>query len=112
MIEPGLSLYEDEGITGVEFPVGGRFVDILAVDRANNDVVIELKVSSGYDRVIGQILRYKSWIEKNHADPNQEVRGIIIAKEISEDLLLAPSQFTSVELFEYDLSVALRKISV
>lgn len=32
-IEPGLRLYEEEGITGVEFPVGGRFVDILAVDK-------------------------------------------------------------------------------
>ncbi len=32
-IEPGLKLYQDEGITGVEFPVGGRFIDILAFGR-------------------------------------------------------------------------------
>ncbi|MDB5477709.1 MAG: hypothetical protein JWM96_204, partial [Alphaproteobacteria bacterium] len=49
MIEPGLSLYEDEDITGIEFPVGGRFIDILAVDKNNNYVVIELKVARGYD---------------------------------------------------------------
>src|SRR5262245_13378797 len=30
VIEPGLKLYQEEGITGVEFPVGGRFIDILA----------------------------------------------------------------------------------
>jgi endonuclease len=34
MIEPGLHLYEEEGIIGVEFPVGGRFIDILAVDKS------------------------------------------------------------------------------
>jgi len=32
LIESGLRLYEDEGITGIEFPVGGRFIDILATD--------------------------------------------------------------------------------
>jgi hypothetical protein len=31
LIEPGLTLYADEGITGVEFPAGGRYIDILAV---------------------------------------------------------------------------------
>ncbi len=32
LIEPGLKLYENEGITGVEYPVGNRFADILAID--------------------------------------------------------------------------------
>src|SRR6266511_997029 len=47
-IEPGLRLYrdDDECITGVEFPVGGRFVDVLAVDGRGDYVVIELKVSN------------------------------------------------------------------
>lgn len=110
IIEPGLHLYQDEGITGVEFPVGGRFIDILAVDSAGCFVVIELKVSKGYDRVIGQLLRYMAWIEKHHAEPNQGVRGIIAAREISEDLKLACSYLSIVSLYEYELSVALRKI--
>ena len=54
IIEPDLRLYQDEGITGIEFPVGGRFIDILAVDVNGHFVVIELKVSRGYDRVIGK----------------------------------------------------------
>jgi len=111
IIEPGLRLYQDEGISGVEFPVGGRFLDILAIDKRNNYVVIELKVSKGYDRVIGQLLRYMAWIEKNQAEPTQKVRGIIIAREISEDLHLAASKILEVELFEYDLSVSLRKVN-
>ncbi len=69
LIEPGLTLYEDEGVTGIEFPAGGRFVDILAVDSAGGYVVIELKVSRGYDRTVGRPLRYAGWIEMHHADP-------------------------------------------
>jgi len=112
IIEPGLSLYQDEEISGVEFPVGGRFIDILAIDKNKNYVVIELKVSKGYDRVIGQLLRYMAWIEKNQADFNQKVRGIIIAREISNDLHLATTKIPDVELFEYDLNVSLRKVNM
>lgn len=111
IIEPSLKLYSEEGITGVEFPVGGRYIDILAVDQAGAYVVIELKVSKGYDRVVGQLLRYVSWIKKNHAEPEQAVRGIIIAKKISEDLQLACSELPSVSLYEYELSVAVRRVA-
>lgn len=110
ILEPGLRLYEDEGITGVEFPAGGRFVDILGVDAGGRLVVIELKVSRAYDRVVGQLLRYVGWIEKNLAEPGQGVRGVIIAREISEDLQLACSMIPGIDLMEYELSVSVRKI--
>lgn len=110
LIEPGLHLYEEDDITGIEFPVGGRFIDILALDRHNNYVVVELKVSRGYDRVVGQLLRYMAWIETHQAEPGQRVRGVIIAREISEDLRLACSRIADVQLFEYALSVSLKPI--
>lgn len=112
LIEPGLQLYQDEGINGIEFPAGGRFIDILAMDATGCLVVIELKVSRGYDRVVGQLLRYMAWIEKNLAEPSQAVRGVIVAREISEDLKLACSFLSNVSLFEYALSVTLNKIAV
>jgi len=111
IIEPGLKLYQDEGITGVEFPVGGRFIDILAVDAKDALVVIELKVSRGYDRVVGQLMRYIAWIQKNQAEPGQQVRGVIVAREISEDLLLACSLLSGVQLFEYELSLKLNPVT-
>lgn len=111
VVGPDLKLYEDEGIKGIEFPVGGRFIDILAVDKNNDLVVIELKVSRGYDRVVGQLLRYMAWIRQNHADANQKVRGVIVARDISEDLLLACSELPDIELFEYQLSVKLNKVA-
>ncbi len=110
-IEPGLKLFEEEDISGIEFPVGNRFIDILAIDNAKNYAVIELKVSRGYDRVVGQILRYMAWIRKNQADENQLVRGVIVAREMSEDLKLACSEIPNIDLYEYELSVSLKKIN-
>ena len=37
---------EDDTIPGIEFDVGGEGIDILAVDKDDNYVFIELKVSS------------------------------------------------------------------
>lgn len=110
-LEVGLRVYEEEGITGIEFPVGGRFIDILAVDANEGLVVIELKVSRGYDRVVGQLMRYVAWIKQNLADDSQRVRGVIVAREISADLLLACSMVPEVELFEYELSLSLRRVN-
>jgi endonuclease len=110
-LQPGLRIYEEDGITGIEFPVGGRFIDILAMDANGNLVVIELKVSRGYDRVVGQLMRYVAWIKKNLAESNQQVRGVIVAREISEDLLLACSMVPGIELFEYELSLALKRVN-
>jgi hypothetical protein len=109
IIEPGLKLFEEDGINGIEYPVDGRFIDILAIDKDNNYVIIELKVSRGYDRVIGQLLRYKNWIKKYQADETQNVRGIIICNEITDDLLLACFDLKDIELFEYELSIKLHK---
>ena len=110
VIGPSLTVYEDGDISGVEFPVGGRYIDILAVDDGQNFIVIELKVSKGYDRAVGQLLRYMAWIEKNLAEPEQKVKGMIIARSISEDLRLATSRDKDVELFEYELSITLKRI--
>ena len=111
MIETGLCLYEEEGINGIEFPAGGRRIDILAVSNDNHLVVIELKVSRGYDRVVGQILRYIGWVKENLAEADQSVRGMIVARSISEDLLLACGNVDIIGLFEYDLSVKLSQVS-
>lgn len=110
-IEPGLKLYEVDGIRGIEFEAGaGRRIDILATDKSGAFVVLELKVSKGYDRVVGQLLRYVNWVRQNLAEPGQRVRGIILCRTMSEDLRLACASIKDVELFEYQLSVTVSKV--
>jgi hypothetical protein len=111
VLEAGLKLYEDEDgeISGIEYPVGGRFIDILAIDKSGEFVVVELKVSRGYEKTIGQILRYMAYIQKNLAK-GARVRGIIVANEISEDLKMAASLIPDVRLAEYQISFKLRPL--
>ena len=112
LLEPGLKLYEDEDgeFTGVEFPAGQRYIDILAVGTDDAYVVIETKVSRAYDRVVGQILRYMGWIKENLAN-EASVRGIIVASEISEDLILATASVENIRLVEYEISFSLKSVS-
>jgi len=109
-IESGLRLYEEDELRGIEFDAGGRRIDILAIDRHGALVVLELKVSKGYDRVVGQLLRYMNWVRKDLADPGQRVRGIIVCRAMSEDLRLACASIPDVELFEYKLSVTVTRV--
>jgi endonuclease len=66
-------------------------------------------VSRGYDRVVGQLLRYMGWVEQN-MEPTKPVRGIIVAKEITADLKLASSRLSDVRLVEYEISFKLNLI--
>lgn len=110
-IEPGLRLYENEDLKVIEADAGnGRRIDILAQDASGSIVVIELKVSRGYDRVVGQLLRYMNWVRLELADPGQKVRGIIVCRTMSEDIRLACASIKDVELFEYKLSVSVSKV--
>lgn len=110
-IEKGLKLYEAlDKRTGEEYTIPGtlRRIDILATDKENNFVVIELKVSRGYEKVVGQTLYYQSMIKTHFNQPM--VRAIIIAREITPELKAATQFLPDFELFEYQLSLTLNKI--
>ena len=110
VIEPGLKLFKDKsGVEGIEYPIDAdnKRVDVLAIDKNKNPVVIELKVSRGYEKVIGQCLYYRNRVKQllNSA----RVRIIIIAREITPQLKIAIEDLPDVQLFEYNLSVKLEK---
>lgn len=112
IIEKGLKIYKTEQeLEGIEFAVDddNKRIDILAVDKNKIPVVIELKVSRGYERVIGQCLYYKNQIKRTFNVP--KVRIIIIAREISDKLKIAVSELPDVELFSYHLTFKLNKVS-
>lgn len=108
-IEKGMTIYASNGRKGVEFPVDNGFIDILALDKQGKFVVIELKVARGRNKTIGQILYYMGWVDKNLG--NGACRGMIIAKEISPDLILATERVPGVSLHRYKLSVSLEQVT-
>jgi hypothetical protein len=86
-VEPGLRLYSSPQAGGIEFPVGRGRIDILAVDRADKFVVIELKLSHGRNKTLGQLLYYMGWVDQHLGQG--PCRGFIIASNISDQLAMA-----------------------
>ena len=111
VIEVGLRLFIDsDGKNGIEYSIdyNNKRVDILAKDKEDNFVIIELKVSQGYEKVIGQVLYYKSMVKEKFNKNN--IRIIIIAKEITNRLKKAVEDLPFIQLYEYNLSVTVKKL--
>ena len=111
-IEKGLRLYEGDGRLGAEFTIdeGRGRIDLLAVDAAGNYVVIELKVGRGPYKTMGQLLYYMGWVDEHLAQ--KPCRGFIIAKDISDELILAVKRVAGVSLCRYNLSVTIEPIAL
>jgi hypothetical protein len=107
-LEPGLKLFTDEGLAGREIPTEAGKIDILAKDRENNLVVIELKASKASYGTLGQILSYMASIKKelgaNH------VRGMIVAEEFDKKLSLAVTEVPTVSLVKYKVNFEFEKV--
>jgi hypothetical protein len=100
---------------GRQVPCGtlGR-IDILARDRATGDfVVIELKRDQTDDETIGQLSRYMGWAAEHKAAPqNVGVRGIIVVHELTPKLRAAVLAHRNIEVYRYELKVALSRVPV
>jgi hypothetical protein len=108
-IESGLKLYKDATRDGEEFRVENGRIDILAVDKQDCFVVIELKLSTGRNKAVGQLLYYMGWVDANLGKGKTPSRGMIIASEIPEDLRLAVHRIPGVSLYRYKISMTLEK---
>jgi hypothetical protein len=109
-IEPGLQLYIQDDIDGIEFITDVGRIDILAVDSNGNLVVIELKVDQAPDKVVGQLMRYMGWV-KRHVAGGKIIRGIIIGQSISDKIRYATADLPNVELREYELSLKMNNVA-
>jgi hypothetical protein len=90
------------------------FIDILARDRATRDfVVIELKRDRTDDEVVGQLSRYMGWVKERRATPaGVGVRGIIVVHEVTAKLRAAALAHQNVDLYTYDLAIALQPVAL
>jgi hypothetical protein len=111
-IEAGLKLYVGpDGTPGNEFTIDdrGRRIDILAIDKSGTPVIVELKVSKGHERTIGQVLYYEAMVKK--LLNTDKTRIVIIASQISQELKLASETVKNIELFEYKISMEINRVT-
>ncbi|MEJ5991960.1 endonuclease NucS domain-containing protein [Ramlibacter sp. PS3R-8] len=103
-----LKLYVDEeGRDGVEYPTAVGPIDILAVDITGAFHVFELKRARSPDKAIGQLARYMGWLWMQH--PTTVVNGVIVAREITQNLRYSIAVFPNVSLFEYEVQFKLHR---
>jgi hypothetical protein len=107
-IESGLRLHVSPENKGIEFPVDGGRIDLLAVDRNGKYVVFELKLSQGRNKTLGQILYYMGWVDQHLG--KGPCRGFIVANEITDDLITAVARVPGVHLAKYRMNFALEPI--
>jgi endonuclease len=104
-----VAMYAPPGdLDSVEFAIEGRRIDILCKDMAGVPVVVELKVSRGHERTIGQCPYYRAKIKETMNAA--KVRIFVVAQEISPELKLAAQEVPDVALFEYALSMTVRRL--
>lgn len=107
-----LTLYVDEdGTTGQQYTTDVGVLDILAKDKDDNFVVIELKRAEYGYRVVGQVLNYIGWVSEKLATDGQTVRGMIVVGSADKTLRSAVKPVASiVSLKEYRVSMHLKTI--
>lgn len=102
-----LKLYiDEEGVPAQQYPTFEGYIDILAKDKDDNFVVIELKKSRSDQKVVGQILSYVGWVKRNLSE-NGKVRGVIIVADSNNALMDAVStvsDFISIKHYKVDFS--------
>lgn|SRR5574341_880879 len=105
-----LELYKIDTQDGRQFPAGEWSIDFLCYDiETRGFVVIELKRGKTSDSVVGQTLRYMSWVKENLAIKGEKVRGIIIARDFDRSLQYAVKDIPTIQVLTYSVDFRLRQ---
>ena len=103
-------IYQDEENTGRQFQTDTGFIDILAVSKDRQELlVVELKKGRASDTVVGQIQRYMGFIAEDIAEDHQRVRGVIIALEDDLRIRRALKVAPNIEFYKYEVKFDLIK---
>ena len=70
---------------------------------------MELKKGRVSDNVVGQIQRYMGYVKEELAEPDQQVKGIIIALEDDIRIRRALAVTSNIEFYRYQVSFRLFK---
>jgi len=103
--------FEDEGEkVGQQFQTDTGPLDILAISKDKKRLlVLELKKGRASDTVVGQTLRYMSFVQEELAEEGQTVHGVIIAHEDDQKIRRALSMTPNIDFYRYQVSFKLVK---
>jgi len=103
-------IYEEDGEKAQQYQTDTGPLDILAISKDKKHLlVVELKKGRASDVVVGQTLRYMSYVQEELAEENQTVRGLIIAHEDDQRIRRALSMTPSISFYRYQVSFKLVK---
>jgi restriction system protein len=103
-------IYQDEDNSGQQFPTDTGPIDILAVSKDKQEVlVVELKKGRASDSVVGQIQRYMGYIAEEIAEEHQRVKGVIIALEDDLRIKRALKVAQNIDFYKYEVKFDLIK---
>jgi len=92
----------EQGLIGQQFKTDVGTIDILAREESTSSfVVIELKKGRESDQVVGQVLRYMGWVRDNLCQEGQQVKGMIICREVDLRLTYALKMTQGIALKVY-----------
>lgn len=106
-------IFEEDGeIVGQQYPTDTGPIDVLAISKDKKEIlIVELKKGRASDSVVGQIQRYMGYVLQELAEPNQKVKGIIIALEDDQRIRRALAVAQNIEFYRYQVSFKLEKAS-
>ena len=108
----GYDIYEEEPgkPLGQQFPTDTGPLDILAISKDRKTLlVVELKRGRASDTVVGQTLRYMGYVDEMLANPDQSVRGAIVAFEGDDRIKRALRMTPAIELYLYKIDFKLAR---
>lgn len=103
-------IYEEDGEKAQQYQTDTGPLDILAISKNKERLlVVELKKGRASDAVVGQTLRYMSFVQEELAEDGQTVLGVIIAHEDDQRLRRALAMTPNIAFYRYQVSFKLVK---
>ena len=102
-LEPDLTLHKG----GVEYQTDAGRVDILALDKKKNLVVVEIKAGSAKDSSLGQLLGYMGCLSTK----NKSLRGILVVSDFDGRVVFAAKGLPNIKLVKYTLSFSFKRVT-
>lgn len=103
-------IYEEDGEKAQQYQTDTGPLDILAISKDKKRLlVVELKKGRASDAVVGQTLRYMSFVQDDLAEDGQTVLGAIIAHEDDQRIRRALTMTPNIAFYRYQVSFKLMK---